>query len=252
IINSLKNLGKSYHNQELVRKILRCLPKSWTPKVTAIEEAKDPTTLPLEQLHGSLMTHETTMMNHESEEIKKKIVALKVSKENEDVSDEDGAMALITTHFKTFLKSQKGHYKNECPKLKKKEQFKKNKEQSKKKKAMIVTWSDSDYSSSDEESDGEEANINFMAIENEEEDEVQFSFDELETAYEKLFYEFESVSLNNRILKKYVISLSREIETLKNENSNYKNEIQILDVSLRLSNDFKEENEKLKTEVDSL
>ncbi|GAV71747.1 UBN2 domain-containing protein, partial [Cephalotus follicularis] len=36
ITNSLKNLGKSYSNQELVRKILRCLPKSWTPKVTAI------------------------------------------------------------------------------------------------------------------------------------------------------------------------------------------------------------------------
>ncbi|GAV79149.1 UBN2 domain-containing protein, partial [Cephalotus follicularis] len=32
IINSLKNLGKSYSNQELVRKILRCLPKNWTPK----------------------------------------------------------------------------------------------------------------------------------------------------------------------------------------------------------------------------
>ncbi|GAV70163.1 UBN2 domain-containing protein, partial [Cephalotus follicularis] len=32
IINSLKNLGKSYPNQELVRKILRFLPKSWTPK----------------------------------------------------------------------------------------------------------------------------------------------------------------------------------------------------------------------------
>ncbi|GAV72639.1 zf-CCHC domain-containing protein/UBN2 domain-containing protein, partial [Cephalotus follicularis] len=32
IINSLKNLEKSYPNQELVRKILRCLPKCWTPK----------------------------------------------------------------------------------------------------------------------------------------------------------------------------------------------------------------------------
>ncbi|GAV82354.1 DUF4219 domain-containing protein/UBN2 domain-containing protein, partial [Cephalotus follicularis] len=65
ITNSLKNLGKSYSNQELVRKILRCLPKSWTPKVTAIKEAKDLSTLPLEQLLGSLMTHETTMKNHE-------------------------------------------------------------------------------------------------------------------------------------------------------------------------------------------
>ncbi|GAV60953.1 LOW QUALITY PROTEIN: UBN2 domain-containing protein, partial [Cephalotus follicularis] len=252
IISSLKNLGKSYPNQELVRKILRCLLKSWTPKVTTIEEAKDVTTLPLEQLLGSLMTHETTMMNHESEEIKKKTVALKVSKEeNEDVSDKDGVMDLITTQFKKFLKSQKGHYKYECPMLTKKEQFKKNKEQSKKKKAMIATWSDSDYSSSDEESDGEEANITSMAIENEEEDEVQFSFDELQTAYEKLFYEF-SVCLNNRTLKKNVISLLKEIETLKNENSNYKNETEILNVSLILSNDFKEENEKIKREVDYL
>ncbi|GAV76387.1 UBN2 domain-containing protein [Cephalotus follicularis] len=70
IINSLKNLGKSYSNQELVRKILRCLPKSWIPKVTAIEEAKDLSTLPLEQLLGSLMTHETTMKNHEMKNVK--------------------------------------------------------------------------------------------------------------------------------------------------------------------------------------
>ncbi|GAV90671.1 UBN2 domain-containing protein, partial [Cephalotus follicularis] len=108
IINSLKNLGKSYSNQELVRKILRCLPKSWTPKVTTIEEAKDLSTLPLEQLLGSLMTHETTMKNHEHVEVKKKkSIALKVSKE-ESESDEDGDVALITSQFKKFLKSQKG------------------------------------------------------------------------------------------------------------------------------------------------
>ncbi|GAV85099.1 zf-CCHC domain-containing protein/DUF4219 domain-containing protein/UBN2 domain-containing protein, partial [Cephalotus follicularis] len=98
IINSLKNLGKSYSNQELVRKILRY-------------------------------------------------------------------MALITSQFKKFLKSQKskkalkkfphnvesskkeeptcyeckkpGHFKNECPNLKKKEKF--IKEHSKKKKAMVAT-----------------------------------------------------------------------------------------------------------------
>ncbi|GAV77091.1 UBN2 domain-containing protein, partial [Cephalotus follicularis] len=72
IINALKNLGKCYPNQELVRKILRCLPKNWTPKVMVIEEAKDLTTLPLEQLLGSLMTRETAMKNHESEETKNK------------------------------------------------------------------------------------------------------------------------------------------------------------------------------------
>ncbi|GAV77013.1 UBN2 domain-containing protein, partial [Cephalotus follicularis] len=66
IINSLKNL------------------------VTAIEEAKDLSTLPLEQLLGSLMTHETTMKNHENVEVKKKkSIAFKASKE-ESESDEDG------------------------------------------------------------------------------------------------------------------------------------------------------------------
>ncbi|GAV86042.1 UBN2 domain-containing protein, partial [Cephalotus follicularis] len=107
IINSLKNLGKSYSNQELVRKILRCLPMSWTPKVTAIEEAKDLSVRPLEQLIGSLMTHETTIKNHEHVEVKKKkSIALKASKE-ESESDEDGDVALITSQFKKFLKSQK-------------------------------------------------------------------------------------------------------------------------------------------------
>ncbi|GAV82958.1 UBN2 domain-containing protein, partial [Cephalotus follicularis] len=80
IVNSLKNLGKNYSNQELVRKILRCLSKSWTPKVTTIEEVKDLSTLPLEQLLGSLMSHETTMKNHEHVDAKKKkTIALRVS-----------------------------------------------------------------------------------------------------------------------------------------------------------------------------
>ncbi|GAV90292.1 UBN2 domain-containing protein, partial [Cephalotus follicularis] len=36
IINALQSLDKTYSNSELVRKILRCLPRSWLPKVTAI------------------------------------------------------------------------------------------------------------------------------------------------------------------------------------------------------------------------
>ncbi|GAV71273.1 zf-CCHC domain-containing protein/DUF4219 domain-containing protein/UBN2 domain-containing protein [Cephalotus follicularis] len=273
IINSLKNLGKSYPNQELVRKILRCLSKCWTPKVTVIEEAKDLSTLPLEQLLGSLMTHETTMKSHEHVETKKKKpIALKSSKENSE-SDGDGDMALITSQFKKFLKSQKGkkvfkkkfpqdeesskkeeptcyeckkpgHFKNDCPNLKKKEKFKK-------KKAFVATWDDSDLSISEEESDGEVDNIDFMAIEEEEEDEVNFSFDELQDANENLFHEYKNVCLKNKSLKKNVISMSKEIENLKNENSYHKNEIDILNVSLKLSNDFEEENKKLKLEIDA-
>ena len=36
IINGLKNLGKSYSNSDLVRKIFRSLLRSWKAKVTAI------------------------------------------------------------------------------------------------------------------------------------------------------------------------------------------------------------------------
>ncbi|GAV63256.1 zf-CCHC domain-containing protein/UBN2 domain-containing protein, partial [Cephalotus follicularis] len=264
IVNSLKNLGKSYSNQELVRKILRYLPRSWTPKVTAIEEAKYLSTLPLEQLLGSLMTHETTMKNHEHVEVKKKTIALKASRE-ENESDEDGDLALITSQFKKFLKSQKdkktfkkkspqeeesrkrgeptcyeckkpGHFKNECPNLKKKEKL--NKEQSKKMKAFVATWDDSDPSSSEEESDEEVANIAFMAIEEENEDEVNFSFDELQDAYENLFHEYKNVCIKNKSLKK--------------DNSYYMNEIEVLNVSSKSSNDSMEENEKLKIEIDAL
>ena len=52
IINGLKSLGKTYINQELVRKILRSWPKSWTSKKCAILEAKDLNSLPLKELLG--------------------------------------------------------------------------------------------------------------------------------------------------------------------------------------------------------
>ncbi|GAV73628.1 zf-CCHC domain-containing protein [Cephalotus follicularis] len=227
------------------------------------------------------MTHETTMKHHENVEVKKKkSIAFKASKEDSE-SDEDGDVELITSQFKRFLKNQKGkktfknnfpqdeesskreeptcyecnkpdHLKNECPNLKKKEQFKRKNEYFKKKKAMVATWSDSDPSSSEEESDEEVAHIAYMAIEDDEENEVNFSFDELQNAYEKLYDEYENVCLKNKTPKKNAISMTKEIESLKDKNSFYMNEIDILNVSSKLSNDFMEENEKLKIEIDVL
>ena len=72
IINGLKSLDKYYSNSDLVRKILRSLPRSWEAKVTAIQEAKDLNTLPLEELLGSLMTHELTMKQYSEEETRRK------------------------------------------------------------------------------------------------------------------------------------------------------------------------------------
>ncbi|GAV89749.1 UBN2 domain-containing protein, partial [Cephalotus follicularis] len=151
IINSLKNLGKSYSNQELVRHILRCLSKR-------------------------------------KEAFKK-----------EFLQDEESSKREEPTCYEC---NKSDHFKNECANLKKKEQFKNKNEYFKKKKAMVATWSDSDPSSSEEESDEEVAHIAYMAIEDEEEDEVNFSFDELQNAYEKLYVEYEKMCLMNKSLKK--------------------------------------------------
>ncbi|GKU96927.1 hypothetical protein SLEP1_g10107 [Rubroshorea leprosula] len=53
---NFKDLGKVYPSQEVVRKVLRSLPKNWEAKKTAIEESKDLNTLKLEDVIGKLMT----------------------------------------------------------------------------------------------------------------------------------------------------------------------------------------------------
>ena len=56
-----------------MRKILRCLPRSWGPKVTTIEEAKDLTKMVFNEFLKTLMTHAITLKtNEESDEGKKK------------------------------------------------------------------------------------------------------------------------------------------------------------------------------------
>ena len=60
ITNELSSLGKNIPNNEQVRKVLRSLPQDerWRSKVTALMETKDFTKFNIEQLAGSLMTHD--------------------------------------------------------------------------------------------------------------------------------------------------------------------------------------------------
>ena len=188
IVNVLKNLGKVYSTSENVRKILKSLPKSWEAKLTAIQEAKDLTKLPLDELVGSLMTHEITMNGHMEEESKrKKSIALKfikVDSEDEEVLDEDDvAYSYFTRKYKKFIKRKKqfkkhltnqkeskgekskndevicyeckkpGHIRTDCPLLKSSKKSKK--------KAMKATQDDSDESARG--SDKEVANFCFRA-----------------------------------------------------------------------------------------
>ena len=74
-------------------KILRSLPSKWHTKVTAIQEAKDLTKPPLEELIGSLMTYEINLAKkqQEGEDKKKNSIALKATtkkEEEEEVEEE--------------------------------------------------------------------------------------------------------------------------------------------------------------------
>ncbi|EOY03183.1 Uncharacterized protein TCM_017784 [Theobroma cacao] len=84
ITNKLCQLGKPIPKHELVKRLLRSLPKSWKPKVTAIREAKDLNIITLDEIYGSFLTHELELKEEEKEDRreakeKKKSIALKAS-----------------------------------------------------------------------------------------------------------------------------------------------------------------------------
>ncbi|TYK24240.1 UBN2 domain-containing protein [Cucumis melo var. makuwa] len=147
IINALKDLGKIYTTSENFRKILRSLPKTWEAKVMAIQEAKRSPKLPLEELIGSLMTHEIIIKKHlEDESKKKKSIALKTISLEVDLKDEDDLdeddIAYFSQKYKNFIKGKNISRNTYQPKKSQKlKLFKKSK-----KKAMKATWDDSSES----------------------------------------------------------------------------------------------------------
>ena len=117
IVNNLKGLGKAYGNKELVKKILNSLPKCQEAKVTAIEESKDPNTFSMDELVGSLLTHEMKLKqsedaNKKTQESNKNVgIALKstIYKEDHDhdVSDKDEEMTMFARKFNKFIRMKK-------------------------------------------------------------------------------------------------------------------------------------------------
>jgi hypothetical protein len=61
IVNEMRYLGKVYTTHDRIWKILRCLPSTWRPMVTAITQVKDLNSLTLEELIGSLRAHEVIL-----------------------------------------------------------------------------------------------------------------------------------------------------------------------------------------------
>ncbi|GKE85011.1 UBN2 domain-containing protein, partial [Tanacetum coccineum] len=102
-------LDESFSSRNYVRKFLRALPTKWCPKVTAIEESKDLSTLLLDELIGNLKVYEV-LLEKDSDASKSKkekykslaLKAKKVSSDEEascsDIDDEEYAMAVRVSH----------------------------------------------------------------------------------------------------------------------------------------------------------
>jgi len=58
IVNHLIGLGKVFDKEALNIKVLKCLDRSWQPKVTVISESIDLSNLSTAALFGKLMEHE--------------------------------------------------------------------------------------------------------------------------------------------------------------------------------------------------
>ncbi|XP_057993753.1 uncharacterized protein LOC131174439 [Hevea brasiliensis] len=230
IIGGIESLGKTFTNEELVKKILRSLPKEWLPKVTSLKDSKDLSKEQLDELLGNLIDYEMTLKKEQVEEPNKakKTIAFKVSSENS--SDEDDEfneeeLALMTRRIRKMLfqnkkfipkrnfKKDKGesHIRTDCPKLKK--PFKKFK-----KKALKATRDESS-DSEDEEIGDQIAQMCFMAMEKSSnevtlnDDVVEFSYDELVNALKVMNDELELSHKRNKHLKSELASLWKENET---------------------------------------
>ena len=63
LANESFDLGEKLSDTKLVREVLRSLPTRFNMKVTAIEEANDITKMRLDELIGSLLTYELTLVD---------------------------------------------------------------------------------------------------------------------------------------------------------------------------------------------
>lgn len=59
--NHLKTPGKSFLNEDLINKILRCLNYNWQPKASEIYESKDLFSIDLVTLFEKLQEHEINL-----------------------------------------------------------------------------------------------------------------------------------------------------------------------------------------------
>jgi len=200
IVNHLTGLGKEFDKEELNIKVLKCLDRSWQPKVTAISESRDLSKLSTAALFGKLMEHEQELKRlkeQETVERKPKGLALKASaqsdiNEQKEDAEHDETISLLTKRFSRFLKkksrdrnqqkkrypksnesnssnytcfgcSKTGHSKMDCPNNQSKDKYASKKVERRKGRRAYISWEENEVSSTSSSStESEETNLCFM------------------------------------------------------------------------------------------
>ncbi|XVE95616.1 hypothetical protein REPUB_Repub02eG0113700 [Reevesia pubescens] len=122
IANKLKQLRKEIPENELVKKLLRSLPKSWKPKVISIKEAKNWNIFSVNEVYDSFLIHEKEMKEDEEKKEKKseakiRNITLKVSSieyeliHMSEISDDDDELALTSRRFNRLLLKRNMRYR---------------------------------------------------------------------------------------------------------------------------------------------
>ncbi|GJX01195.1 hypothetical protein Tco_0185108 [Tanacetum coccineum] len=113
IVTSLKALDESFSSRNYVWKFLKALLTKWRPKVTAIKESKDLSTLLLDELIGNLKVYEVVLKKDskasKNKKEKHKSLALKAKKvsSDEEVScsdSDDEEYTVAVRYFKKFFR----------------------------------------------------------------------------------------------------------------------------------------------------
>ncbi|KAL5184397.1 hypothetical protein HKD37_17G048110 [Glycine soja] len=183
IVNHLASLGKIFPNEDLINKVFRFLSREWQPKLTAISESKDLSSMSLATLFGKLQEHEIELqcLNQNKENDKKKrSIALKASSSMQEENEEDFSFFVKKfikkrridrrQNFNNGRKSQDdsqvlrcykcnqiGHIKANCPSNEEwPEKSEKKRFNERRTKKAYIAWDDNDSS------DGSEKEINLL------------------------------------------------------------------------------------------
>ena len=120
IVNHIMSLGKKFGEEELNIKVLKCLDRTWQPKVIAISESKDLTSMIVAYLFGKLREHEIEIQRlvvQESEDKHNKSITLKANKQQPDSSEsEEENISLLSRKFSKFLRKRQASKRYESRK----------------------------------------------------------------------------------------------------------------------------------------